>query len=489
MTPIRNAITRLIPQSGFLRGVSVLTAGTVVAQLLVVLAAPVLTRLYSPEDFGLLAVFSSLLFPLSVISSLRYQLAIPLPEAKEDAAALTILSAVIVICLSIILAILAPIFSSRIGVWMDMPDIESYLWLLPVGFLMLGIYEVLHYWAIRKGAFSTLAKTKVVQSAGMVSVQLLGAAAGPGSLLVGQIVGHGAGVSGLARLPFRKDFTVFRSVNLSMMVNVAKRYKNFPLISTWGAVFNTTGSRLPPLLFAAFFSQSVAGFYALAERILAGPLQLVGQSVANVFLSRAPEMHKQGLLGEMVMRVHSVLAALAAPPAIMLALSGADLFAFVFGERWGTSGLFAQWMSPWLYFMAVSSPLTMVFTVREKLLHNTAFQMGMLLVRVSALTIGAMFGDVVFALAIFATCSSVCYLVLLAIIMRISGNSWVAIFIPTVREAAFGIAINMPLIFVVFVIQDVQYAFLVGFIVSTLFLLIRYRYIMATYRTRGPGGV
>ena len=56
---VKTHLRRLLPKNAFARGVSVLVGGTAGAQLLTILAAPLLTRLYGPEDFGLVAVNGS----------------------------------------------------------------------------------------------------------------------------------------------------------------------------------------------------------------------------------------------------------------------------------------------------------------------------------------------------------------------------------------------------------------------------------------------
>ena len=92
----KNAIRTMLPKNTFVYGVSLLLGGTAGAQMLTVLAAPLLTRLYSSEDFGLLSVYTSLLALIGVVSSLRYELAIPLPEDDGEAANVAVLSLIFV---------------------------------------------------------------------------------------------------------------------------------------------------------------------------------------------------------------------------------------------------------------------------------------------------------------------------------------------------------------------------------------------------------
>ena len=145
ITHAKNQLRRLLPKNAFARGVSVLVGGTAGAQVLLVLAAPLLTRLYSPEDFGLLAVYASLLALIGVISSLRYELAIPLPEDDGEAANVAVLCLILVVISTILTGVLVLLMGSVIAAALGVPTLAGYLWLLPVGVLLTGFYSLFNY--------------------------------------------------------------------------------------------------------------------------------------------------------------------------------------------------------------------------------------------------------------------------------------------------------------------------------------------------------
>ncbi len=139
----------LLPKSSFARNVAVIAGGTAAGQSIVVLASPIITRLYTPEEFGVLAVYTSFLGILSVLASLRYELAIPLPEKDRDAASLLVLSLGIVVFMSLFIGVGIWILGDYIIHWFNTPALHAYLWLLPLGVLMTGVYQVffrLYYW-------------------------------------------------------------------------------------------------------------------------------------------------------------------------------------------------------------------------------------------------------------------------------------------------------------------------------------------------------
>ncbi len=342
---IKSAVVRLLPENQFTRTVSVLVGGTVGSQLLMVLAAPLLTRLYSPDDFGLLAVYAGLLGMQTVLASLRYELAIPLPEDDQHAVHLVVLSLIVVMGMSVLSGVIVLSTGDTISRVLHVSGLRDYLWLLPVGMLLAGIYQVFYYWALRTKQFQTIARTRIRQALTTLAIQLSCFKIGGVALLIGQAGGQGMGSISLAKSALSRP--EFRKISWKDIRWVAWRYRHFPIFSTWGGIFNAAGSQLPLLMFAALFSTSAAGFYALAQRVLAMPMTVVGQAIGNVFFSKAAEAYREGSLDKLVQSVHDKLAQIAMPPAMVMIMTGPELFIAVFGAKWAQSGEFARWMAPW----------------------------------------------------------------------------------------------------------------------------------------------
>jgi len=401
-------IKKLLPKNAFARGVSVLVGGTVGAQALMVLASPLLTRLYTPEDFGLLAVYASILSLFTVIASLRYELAIPLPEKDSEAAHAAILSLLMVGLITAISALMILIGGERLAQLINAPDMANYLWLIPVGVLAIGCYQVFNYWAIRTKSFGTIAKTKISQSLTTLAVQLSGFKLGVLALMLGQTGGQSVGVMNLARPALKSPH--FKDWQWSDLKKVAARYKSFPIFSTWGSFLNTASRQLPPLLFAIFFSAGVAGLYALAHRVLAMPMSLIGSAVGNVFFANAAEAYREDRLAPLFEAVYAKLVSIIMPVVLVLMIDAPRLFAVVFGENWQEAGELARWMAPWLAVVFVASPLSVLYEVLERQKFGMYFQGLMLLVRVVAIGIGFYYDSILLAVILFSLFSMLCWI-------------------------------------------------------------------------------
>jgi len=469
LNQILSTIKKLLPKSAFARGVGVLVGGTAGAQVLMVLAAPLLTRLYNPEDFGLLAVYVGLLSLFTVVASLRYELAIPLPKSHTEAANVLVLSLLMVLLMTCIAGLMVTLAGDQIALALDAPGLAGYFWLLPVGVLLAGTYNVFNYWAIRTKSFPDIARTRISQTLATLAVQLFGYKLGGIVLLYGQAGGQGVGSFRLARSALKHQD--FASWCWSGVWQAAKRYKQFPIFSTWSGLFNTAGTQLPPLMFAAFFSTGAAGLYALAHRVLAMPMSVLGDAIGKVFFSNAAEAYREGRLAPLVEKVHRKLAEIAMPATLVLVIAAPELFAFVFGESWRQAGEFARWMAPWLYMVFITSPLSTLFSIMERQRLGMLFQAGLLLVRALAIFVGAsILDDLLLTVMLFAAVSALFWLGFLLWVCLASGNSLRAVLRPTLTAFTQATLCLLPLGLALHLVPTEQSWLMVGIGFSTVLL-------------------
>ncbi|MBE0448824.1 MAG: oligosaccharide flippase family protein, partial [Actinobacteria bacterium] len=232
----------------------------------------------------------------------------------------------------------------------------------------------------------------------------------------------------------------------------ARRYKQFPIFSTWSGLFNTAGTQLPPLMFAAFFSAGAAGLYALAHRVLAMPMSILGDAIGKVFFSNAAEAFREGRLAPMVEKVHRKLAEIAMPATLLLVIAGPELFALVFGQNWREAGEFARYMAPWLYMVFITSPLSTLFSVLERQRLGMLFQAALLVVRLIAILIGAYWLQALLpTVMLFSLVSAIYYIGLLIWVSFVSGNQLAAIAKPTLMSFSKALACLLPVLLAIWI--------------------------------------
>jgi len=172
-------------------------------------------------------------------------------------------------------------------------------------------------------------------------------------------------------------------------------------------------------------------------------MTFVGQAIGNVFFAKAADARRDGNIDVLVAQVHEKLAQIAMPPALSLAVVGPDLFAWVFGPEWREAGVFARLMAPMLYFQFILSPISTVFSVLDRQEQGMLLQGMMVIVRCSALIIGAWLNDLRLAIVLFSLGSAISYFIFLLWSMWIAGNS---VFIVAIKPSLQTFILSVPLI-------------------------------------------
>lgn len=403
----------------FVRHVFVLLGGTAVAHAVTLLALPVLTRLYSPEEFGVSGVFVALLGIVSVGSAWRYEIALPLP--RDDASATNLL-VVALCCVALTTAgvtLLVAFFGPELAALTKTEKLASYIWWLPVGVALTAASEVFRYWAIRKKAFARVARARVEQALGGVTAQLALGWAGSGALglIIGNVISHGLSLFSLGRRAFAEDRDLLRGVSVEGMATVARDYDRFPKYSTGEAFANVAAVQLPLILIASLAASSEVGYLMLGMRLMQAPLGLIGSSISQVFYTTAVEQHHQGQLGVLTARSVGNLARIGVGPLVFAGIASPALFGLAFGREWQRAGELVAWMTPWFVFQFLASPVSMVLQVTSRQRTALLLQVAGLILRVSMVAMVAYLGRDCYAES-YAMSGWIFYLCYLLVICR-----------------------------------------------------------------------
>lgn len=356
-------------KSGTVLNVLILVTGTGFGQLIAVVIAPVLTRLYSPEDFGNLAVFQTVLAIVVVVSSLKYELAIPIAKDDLNALRLLFLSIIVLLIVCLLSFFVVTIWGDRLVVlWGGADDIQ-YFWLLPFGVFFAGLYNILIYWSIRSKNFVHLSYAKVIQNATLGGIQTIGGVAewkGYG-LIIGLMSGHGAGSVVLLNKVWQ-SVAKCRQHILGGIYLLAKRYRRFPMYASWGELLSTAAIELPAILVAMQYGVKAAGFYALTQRVLSFPVMLIGKAMQQVYISEFAELlntHPR-MARKYFLNWITKLAVLSILPIVILVFFSESLFTFVFGAEWSMSGQIALVMVVLFGAQFIVSPVGQTLNILER---------------------------------------------------------------------------------------------------------------------------
>jgi len=320
--------------------------GSVGARALLILAMPLLTRLYTPADFGVLSVFASLFSPLLILVTLRYEQAIVLPETDEEAADVLRVSLVTVLLVTTLVSLLVWVgFDTFISLYPAISAIEAYKWLLPCGLLGGGVYATYYQWALRKNALKEISLSRLYQACGMLAAKFgwLLVARSPTGLVLGYTIGQFAGATFLVRSSLRSHARIPRGWNRRRLLATMRAYSKFPLITAPGTFLGALGLQLPPLALVAMYSTDMVGKYAITVQILSIPQAMVGMAIGHLFVRDfAEKIHQDpAWLRPAFLRFVRNLGAVAGL-VIVGGLFAPYYLPLLLGPGWSETGVYAQ---------------------------------------------------------------------------------------------------------------------------------------------------
>ncbi len=400
-------------KTNFASDVLTLVGGTTFAQIVTILASPVLTRLYTPEEFGTWALLISITTIVGIIACMRYEFSIMLPESDKEAINLLGLSLSIVCIITAVSILPIYFFKNEIVLMLNSPQLADFLWLIPIIIFVNGVFQALNYWNSRTKHFKRLSFAQVSRSLSTTGTQIVsGFLRYPlsGGLIVGTVVGNIVSTLVLGGQIWKDDKNFIKAnLHPQKFLQGLKRYKKFPLIDTWSALLNSISWQLPAFLLAFYFSPAVVGFYSIGFRILQLPMSFIGSSLSQVFFQRASVANSQGSLDALVETVFKLLVIIGLFPILTLTFVGSDVFSVIFGSSWAEAGVYAQILSIWAFVWFISSPLSSIYVVMEKQQFGLQFNIFNFITRLLSLVIGGMMGSARIALVLFALSGTVVY--------------------------------------------------------------------------------
>jgi len=365
-------IQKLKPKSEVSKNVLTLMTGTIIAQAIPIAISPILTRIYTPEDFGIFALFFAMISIFGSIANGRYELAIMLPKKDEDAINIFALGFIITTLFSLLLFIIILIFHDNIIEYLNNKKIGFWLYFVPFALFFVGLFNILNYYNTRKKEYKSLANAKVIKSIILAITQLsIGfLKQGATGLITGQILSQ---IFANMRL-FKniiKDKTLLSFISKEKIIKQAKKYRDFPKFSLWSTLANIINRQFSNILIASFFTASALGFYSLVQKILGIPTALIGSSIGQVYFQKASTEKVIYPFFIKTLKQVSIISLLIFP---LLYLIIEDLFTIVFGDEWRVAGVYAKTVIPFFAMRFIYATVSTTYSIKDKLYIELIWQ-------------------------------------------------------------------------------------------------------------------
>lgn len=410
-------------KSGFIRNVIILTTGTASAQIISFIFSPIITRIYGPENYGIMGSFMAIVTIFAPVAALTYPVSIVLPKDREEAKDLVKLSLLSTILISVILGSILLLFHTKIISIFNLEEISSFLFLVPITVFFAGLSQIIEQWLIRTKKFTISAKVLFLQSLIQNSLKTGIGYFHPIATVLIIVSAFSETIKVILSTFFTKDlrFKTFYSLNIkktSSFIRLAKKYRDFPLFRAPQVLINAFSQSLPIIMLTSFFGPASVGFYSISRTVLTMPISLIGKSIGDVFYPRISEAANKGEnISILIKRATFSLAVLGIIPFAFIIITGPWLFSFIFGEQWEMAGHYSRWIAIWMFFMFINRPSIQALPILKMQKFHLLYTIISLFVQVGALAIGYyVFSNDFISISFFSISGAILYLILIIII-------------------------------------------------------------------------
>lgn len=405
-----NYFVILSPKSVFLKNVITLISGTAIAQIIVILISPVLTRLYTPNEFGLFGAFMAIVSILSTFINGRYDLAII--EARENEIAINLmrLSVFITFFTTLICLVFFSVFSDFVSNLLGYKILSDYLYIVPFVVLFASLISIFYHWLNRNGEYKRMSFNRVLLS---ISSNLLILVFGFFKIIDGQmILGYFLGQL-LIFLLFKNEIRItFEKISFKRLRFVASRYSHYPKYLIPATLASEISGSLPIIIISNLYSLEYAGFFALAVRVTTTPLTFVGNAIGEVYRQKAADEYKlKGECRTSFVSTFKTLFFIGVLVFLLIYFFSPHLIPLIFGGKWVISATIMQYLAFLIFFQLLSTPLSYTITFNQSQKFDMILQLFRGVFSIGCLYFGYLEKDFFLSLKLYVIIYCIYYIV------------------------------------------------------------------------------
>lgn len=420
-------VRQIINSSEFSRNVITLLGGATLAQAIPFVISPILSRIYTPYDLGIFALYTGIIGLIAPLATWAYEQAVMLPEDDQKAWNVVMLTVLVSIIASSISLIFFILFNKPISKLLNNPDISPWLYFVPLAILVNGIFQVLSFWYLRRKRYRSISTSKIIQTltSSIINLGMGFEHFGAGGLILGNLFGQTLGVF-LLGSPILKEGTLRNNkILMKSIFEQAKEYDDFPKFNLPQLFLD--GFRESGLIFliSLYFGATSLGSYSFVLRVLKLPLSLIGSAFAQVFYQRASQAYNQKQsLWPLLKGVLLRLVIIGLPIFIISVIFGPKLFVIVFGNKWIESGVYARYLSPWILLGFIGSPISQIPIILRKQKQFLLIGIGFnFLIPTTFFVIANLVNNIDFVLMILSLVATIYLIGSIAWVIQITRNS------------------------------------------------------------------
>ena len=343
----------------YVKNIGLLFSGNIIAQLIPFVLAPIITRIFSPEDIGVHGNFIALVTLISIIANGRLELAIVLPQSNKIAIQLIKLGLKISICISLIsFSIL--FIKSPLEAFYKTNLLSQFLPLISITVLTISTHNLFIQWLVRNKLFKSISLIKIalslITNLSFITLGWLGY--GVSGLIYGYIIGFG--ITTIILLFLSKNTLSWNSRKVKSDLELIKEYKEFPLINSLHAFSDILFQDFIILaMITSYYGIATTGLYVIMMKYLKAPTRFIGSAIGQVFYPEANRNRiEQKPTKHLLIKSIQITLVAAIPVTAIILIFGPKLFGWYLGSEWVEVGYFSRIMILPIILGLISSPIS-----------------------------------------------------------------------------------------------------------------------------------
>lgn len=356
-------LDKLKNTSNFSKNVARITSGSALAAIISFLGIKFITSLYDPEVMGHYGLLTSIITIFSVVASLRYEMAITLPDKEVDSRDVAWVSLIALLVFTVLLGAVLLVVGDEILSFLEAETLLPYIHLIIFGIFAKGLFQAGQFILLSNRKYKKLSTIKVVQ-AFLVQVITIGYGLWRGDLLglylgflIGNLIAGFISISTVIR--------TIRQIQLQRLKIQAKRYIKFPTVNSPSTLINSFSAQLPVLILTKFFGSEVVGYYTIAVKLIDAPMNVISQSVSQVYVKAAADSYNSSVASLKNTYENTVkkMALIGLGPAIIAAFLSPWIVTTILGEEWREAGYFVQILLVMKFMQFINHPVSSTFSI------------------------------------------------------------------------------------------------------------------------------
>ncbi|MFZ4412855.1 MAG: lipopolysaccharide biosynthesis protein [Bacteroidales bacterium] len=334
--------------------------GNTISQVIPFIIAPIISRIFKPEEFAIQANFLAIVGLIGIISAGRYELAVVLPKEDRKAKTVFLLSMIIIPIISL-LSYLLFVFKAEISNFYHDPVLPEYMIYVAPAVFFTGLYSLLFNWNVRFRKFNIVSFSRIIQSlsGNLLYVALGYLAWGVKGLIIGWFLGQVLSTL-ILLIPTLKNWKKEAPISKTEIKEMALLHKDFPMINSLHAFTDIFATQFFIFwLITNNYGMLALGLFSMMNRYLRAPIQLVTGAVSQIYYKEASECaNNQTSAIPIIIKTLKICLFFALPFILVVSIWGPQLFSWYLGGQWKEAGEYARIMAPALFVNFIFSPIS-----------------------------------------------------------------------------------------------------------------------------------